>query len=105
MKIRTGFVSNSSSSSFVIVASQQTIDKAMATLDDKGKELIQQYVIQRSDKTIINGGEVFVSHGEIQSEEFGCEIYDFDGGDYEKPQEDWDKFMEAVNANGGYADQ
>ena len=44
MKVRSGFVSNSSSSSFVCIATRESHEKAMAKLNEKDRQLVEQCV-------------------------------------------------------------
>ena len=87
MKIRNGFVSNSSSSSFILLINKQS---AIDILDQMETEFpgIKQ--------AILNAGEVvefhnslFFSGGHIHGEAYGI----FEESDYEQ----WEEFEERVN--------
>jgi hypothetical protein len=109
MKTRNGFVSNSSSSSFVIVASNDIINKAMAELTDFGKAVIKTEVLRRAKTAPINGINTVIAHGENSTEDWGnraMEAMNISEDDcYEKSeeaQEQWHLFCEKVNQLGGY---
>jgi hypothetical protein len=103
MKTRNGFVSNSSSSSFVIVASQEVIDKALKTLSEPGRELINETYLYGTETPVINGKSTVVAYGVVNSESIDCSMYDDDNKDaYEQADEDMESFVAAVRANGGF---
>lgn len=110
MKIRSGFVSNSSSSSFVVVASKDIINKAMNELNTFGKAVVKTECLRRSKIASINGINTVIAHGENNTEDWGSMAMEDMGieGDEcydkcEEAQEQWSLFCEAVNRLGGYA--
>ena len=50
MKTRNGFVSNSSSSSFVILSTKESLKAALDTLDPKARKFIKSQFVMSGDK-------------------------------------------------------
>lgn len=100
MKIRNGFVSNSSSSSFVLITTNKTLKKILSKYNEKEKEYIGS-MIGREQNIEILGNKLVVFSGEISSEgqyDIYCDIFgrnddgDDDGDDCEKCSELLQKF-------------
>ena len=74
MKIRTGFVSNSSSSSFVMMASSEAFDKAYETLNEIERAGVDSFVIEGVvGKTNVKG----LSYGiDLNGDETECYFSD-----------------------------
>lgn len=58
MKIRNGFVSNSSTSSFVLIVTKKAYDKALSELDKEAQSLIKIW----SKKGKFNGQDIIYFH-------------------------------------------
>lgn len=74
MKIRSGFVSNSSSSSFVLIAEKQDID----TILKEGHEVIR-HLIRNGEKVKAFGKELELFSGYESTEDGGYELDDYVG--------------------------
>ena len=112
MKIRQGFVSNSSSSSFLLIAKDGLVKEALKGYSGDEKDYITSILGQRK-KLNIFGKKVDVFLRTICSEEW-CELYseifenkegDGDGGEggeyedpYEKGQSLFDGFVEKMKS-------
>lgn len=76
MKIRNGFVSNSSSSSFVIITNKESWDRAVKKFTEKVGENVAAVVTKaygRPEPAKILGQNALVYQGVISSEEYGCD--------------------------------
>ena len=86
MKIRNGFVSNSSSSSFVIITTQEDYNTALEKVAEKYNKNVAK-VIERiiggSSKFSFKGQEGISFYGTIYSESYYDEAYDLCGGENE----------------------
>lgn len=91
MKIRNGFVSNSSSSSFVCIAKPGVINKLLKGEDNVTKKVVNHYLNSlRADKITLDGNTYEMWQMTISTEEFGCDC-DLKDDEYEQA---WDKWME-----------
>lgn len=95
MKVRTGFVSNSSSSSFVFAVRKTTHDAVMLELKEEYKKIIEKTVYFKNalglelavrDEFNDCGGNVRYSGSlERDEDDYDIEIEDEDGDIYEEP--------------------
>lgn len=91
MKVRTGFVSNSSSSSFVVVFSKENYEAALSQLDLYEQEYVKELVGSTPDKFL--GHEVFSYGGlSVMDQDYEAEPYPAKPADIS--QEDWDKMAD-----------
>ena len=75
MKIRQGFVSNSSTSSFVIMCSKKIYELALEKCSEFGRAVIKHELPLRNEyKYELDGNEYYMWHGEKSSEEWGYDI-------------------------------
>lgn len=74
MKIRMGFVSNSSSSSFVLVADKEVFDNVMEDMHPYVKHLIGN-----PKSKMLNGKEVIMKMGHQSSEDWDYVLEDYVG--------------------------
>jgi hypothetical protein len=74
MKIRYSFVSNSSSSSFVLIADKNVYKKAMNNIHP-----YVEYLIGKPDNVTINDTDLVMFNGEESSEDFGYELKNYIG--------------------------
>jgi hypothetical protein len=103
MKTRQGFVSNSSSSSFVLITTKEMLEEAKQSLTQFGKDLVDS-VIQEPSKAKIFGKNCLVFWGEYNSEEMGsdleCEKYS--ESEWDTLYDQWGLFLDKTNELGGY---
>lgn len=77
MKIRSGFVSNSSSSSFVVFATKEQIDEALSKVDKKFKGMIKKTFVTGSKKIKFKDEIYLRNLGTFYSEDlYGEEDFD-----------------------------
>lgn len=86
MKIRSGFVSNSSSSSFVIVASKEAYDRVYASVDSECKALMD-VVWGNPPPTFVIGGNMLYNLSYVDHDG-GYWYYASDGADH-GDEENW----------------
>lgn len=89
MKIRTGFVSNSSSSSFVVFATEKQIDEALKKIDKKYRSWIETRFTKHSVKVKFEGKEYLRKLGDYNTDDMPSEFCDDD--------EDIDNFNTAID--------
>jgi len=73
MKIRNGFVSNSSSSSFVIVTDKETFEDVLNTFSETERDFLRE-IFYDTEEMKLDGKEYITLFGELQSESI-CEIW------------------------------
>ena len=100
MKVRQGFVSNSSSSSFVVVTTKAEWDKTVAKLSKLG-QLVVEHELTKPTPVKFLGKNLIAIVQTISTEEFGCNLPDgsVPDGEYEKPYEEFQKFEELLRNN------
>lgn len=100
MKIRNGFVSNSSSSSFVCIVAKSAMDELIATkFDNAQKAFVEQLFCVRSKF----GTEVYVAEGPYGDNYYFYEDFSYDpvDGDPEDIKTDggdvWESVQDLIN--------
>jgi hypothetical protein len=99
MKIRNGFVSNSSSSSFVVIAPKNVVDTVMATLTPY-EQAVAKFV-QQEDKRFM-GGTVSIfqgSTGNADSWEYNFK-YESEEPEDASTWDAWDAFVTKLQETG-----
>ena len=97
MKIRNGFVSNSSSSSFVCIAKPGVIKKLLKNEDEITQKVVNTYLNQEYAKKIkLDTNEYELYQLVIDTEEFGS-YCDLDTEQREEALDKWDKFTNKLS--------
>jgi hypothetical protein len=97
MKIRSGFVSNSSSSSFVCIAKPGVIAKVLQDEDDVTKKVALSILNpKRADKITLDGNTYEMWQEIISTEEFGCDC-DLNEDEYEIAYDKWIHFTNKLS--------
>jgi len=92
MKIRSGFVSNSSSSSFVCIAKPGVIQKALKGEDKLTQKVVKGYLNpNNASEIVLDGNKYELYQMTISTEDFGCDC-DLDEEEYEVAYEKWGDF-------------
>lgn len=103
MKMRSGFVSNSSSSSYIILTTKETYDKVLKKLSELEREAVKAEFDFEKEKAF--GKDMIVCCREISTEDLGSE-WEFIPEDKDGNQDDnafneayhgLDKFVELIN--------
>jgi len=92
MKIRSGFVSNSSSSSFVCITTPGKIDEMLKNEDETTQKIVKSYLSPRGMEKIKLGGNTYhMWQFELSTEEFGCDC-GLDEDEYDYAYDKWNDF-------------
>jgi len=101
MKVRQGFVSNSSSSSFVIVASDETLQKVLSGLEEESQKFINFILPVRKDAKL-DGKNYSVLHTTIYDDTledaWGCTYTGDDEYRVEECSSIFNNFMKDLSA-------
>lgn len=93
MKIRNGFVSNSSSSSFMILATKEYFDEAIQDLSDRDQEIVQQSL----RPTHQFGKDLFFIDAYCATEEaYVRGLYGLRNDDLDYDDENWEEEVEKI---------
>jgi hypothetical protein len=114
MKIRTGFVSNSSSSSFLVIATMANHTKAMAALDEFKQDVVCK--VMKTDTVFgqqMMVGQTYDAHGEgtfdnmvrnwtecdIEGDDAEDPDFDFQDEAYRRVYDAWNEYLGELNKN------
>jgi hypothetical protein len=94
MKVRLGYVSNSSSSSYVIITTKETLDKVLSKLTEF--EAGAAKAIFNFEKQKVFGEDKMVSIEHVCTEDIGHD-WDFLPEGVEPGDSEWEKAYEGIN--------
>jgi hypothetical protein len=101
MKIRSGFISNSSSSSFIIIAPGDIINTATKSMSKFGQAVVDD-VIGELEEITLDGKTYTLAHSHYSTEEFADRACsEFQDKECEEALNEWKKFQTAVTKLGG----
>ena len=99
MKIRQGFISNSSSTSFVLITTREAIDEEFGKIKDANLKKIIRSELRPPKQVSLFGEKVLIYLDRISSEDFGCDCdIEDDSGEYHS------RFFEFLERVGGRKD-
>lgn len=98
MKVRQGFVSNSSSSSFVVIAKPGVIKEMLKKEDKITKKVCGEY-FHGSDIIELDGNKYELFQFTVSTDDIGCDCGL--GDDYEKAYDKWLEFTDKLGKTEG----
>lgn len=97
MKIRQGFVSNSSSSSFVCIAKPGVIKELLKKEDEITQKIANSYLDPKyAEKIELDGNKYEMYQTVIYTEEFGCDC-DLTEDECEEAYDKWNDFVDKLS--------
>lgn len=97
MKIRSGFVSNSSSSSFVCITKPGKVKEMLKNEDEITQKVVSSYLNSKNcEKITLDGNKYEMWQFELSTEEFGydCGLED---DEYETAYDKWNDFTQKLS--------
>ena len=94
MKIRSGFVSNSSSSSFIIIANPGKV-KELLKQESKGLQSAAKNYLNRPENITLDGNKYELHQFVMCTEDFGCDCEE----DSETVYDKWNDFTTKLGNN------
>ena len=114
MKIRSGFVSNSSSSSFVVITTKKNLDNIISQSTDEMKRFITEEITDRRGSSFCNPMKIHGMDCVDLSRVLHDGQFDYWGDDSQDPttggyktsgSELWQDLMDKIKASGGYVNE